>query len=74
MGGVVTAESAIQEEENNMKLIFKVLCEVLKTLGDAGKQYETSFQERFRRLAKKRLARISKEKEVADKRSSLTEG
>ena len=54
-----------------MKLIYKVLCEVLKTLGDTGKQYEQSFQERFRRVAKKKLARAGKE--VGEKRTSLAQ-
>lgn len=67
---MVTAESVRQEEENSMKLIYKVLCEVLKTLGDRGKQYEQSFQERFRRVAKKKLARAAA-KEVGEKRTSL---
>ena len=55
-----------------MKLIYKVLCEVLKTLGDRGKQYEQSFQERFRRVAKKKLARAAA-KEVGEKRTSLAQ-
>ena len=71
LGGVVSAESVRQEEENSMKLIYKVLCEVLKTLGDTGKQYEQSFQERFRRVAKKKLARAGKE--VGEKRTSLAQ-
>ena len=67
----MTAESARAENENSTKLIFKILCEVLKTLGDSGKAYEQNFQERFRKIAKRRIERANKAKEVGEKRTSL---